>query len=235
MLRGNGKTDLFFDDNDFGTFLHYLKKYKGDTCTELFAYCLMNNHVHLLLRAENDKLSLFLKKVGVSYSSHFNRKYEHFGHVFQDRFKSECIDDEHYFICALRYIIRNPDEAGMRKWIDYKWSSASDYINESSIGITDTQFAFDMLGKKQGVIALFDAPLTRKLAEPVIRRRSITDADALKIISTSAESLNYDFRNNIPIELRSEFIKRVLHSGVTVRQFERIADISRGVIQKNNK
>ena len=113
MLRGINRQNIFYDVNDYETFLMSLRKLthpedekhlpKPPLC-DVYAYCLMPNHVHLLLREKSEGLAVVMKSLGVAYAWHYNKKYQHLGPVFQDRFRSEPVNDNAYFFTLLRYI-----------------------------------------------------------------------------------------------------------------------------------
>ena len=145
MLRGINRQDIFEDEGDYQQMLSILRDLV-DRCDEhkvqlpplctFYAYCLMSNHVHLLIQEREEKISDVVKIIGVTYAHYFNKKYERNGHLFQDRFRSEPVDSIGYFVTLLRYIHQNPLKAGMVEKIeDYPWSSWREYITESS---TDT-------------------------------------------------------------------------------------------------
>ncbi|MGI5879834.1 MAG: transposase [Syntrophomonadaceae bacterium] len=123
IIRGINRQNIFEDDEDRIRFLETLDRYKEETGCELYAYCLMSNHVHLLVKENDDGLSSFMKRVNGSYAYWYNWKYDHVGHLFQDRFKSEPVDDDTYFLTVIRYIHRNPLTAGMTDGLEYAWSS----------------------------------------------------------------------------------------------------------------
>ena len=104
----------------------------------------MGNHVHLLLKDAVQQLDLIMKKIACSYAWYFNWKYERVGHLFQDRFKSEPVEDDRYYLTVLRYIHQNPHKAGIAATDDYKWSSYSEYTGKTEIA--DTEFALKLLG-----------------------------------------------------------------------------------------
>jgi REP element-mobilizing transposase RayT len=84
----------------------------------------MDNHVHLLINEGDDEIGKIMKRINISYSYYFNKKYGRIGHLFQDRFKSEGIDSDAYLLSVVRYIHNNPVKAGLVKNIEeYKWSS----------------------------------------------------------------------------------------------------------------
>lgn len=128
MIRGNEKKNIFLDDEDREKFIYTLRNKKQDTGFELYAYCLMNNHVHLLINEKNSCISKVMKCINISYAVYFNIKYGRVGHLFQDRFKSEIVDIESYLLNVVRYIHNNPVKSGVIQGpADYIWSSYSYY------------------------------------------------------------------------------------------------------------
>lgn len=126
MLRGMDRRALFTDDEDCERFIETLKRVKELSKFQLFSYCLMGNHVHLLLREGEEPLELVFKRLGVSYVYYYNWKYQLQGHLFQDRFRSEPVDDDAYFMDVLRYICQNPIKAGLSENVtDYPWVRCS--------------------------------------------------------------------------------------------------------------
>ena len=93
MLRGIGKQNIFEDDLDKQKFMMLLTEVKQKSQFSLYAYCLMNNHVHLLLKIGKDPLEIIIKRLGSNYAYWYNTRYERVGHLFQDRFKSEPVED----------------------------------------------------------------------------------------------------------------------------------------------
>jgi len=108
MLRGINQQIIFEDEEDSEKFIETLKTYKAISGYKIFAYCLMGNHCHLLLKVEKEDLVLIFKRIAGSYVYWYNWKYYRRGHLFQDRFKSEPVEDDVYFLTVLRYIHQNP-------------------------------------------------------------------------------------------------------------------------------
>ncbi len=124
--------ELFLDEEDKNRFLETLLRFKESNNYELYAYCLMRNHVHLLIKEVEDTIQRLMKRIGVSYVYYFNQKYNRVGHLFQDRYKSEVIDSEQYFLGCSRYIHNNPVAAGLVRFPEeYHWSSYSYYLAAS--------------------------------------------------------------------------------------------------------
>lgn len=132
--RGNHRNNLFRDEGDFKEYIDlmcfYLKKL-GDTPYEVICYCLMDNHVHLLVRMSTRPLSDFMRMVNLGYARYFNEKYNYIGHLFQDRFFAELITQDRQLLEASRYIHLNPVRAQMVVMpLDYPWSSYGVFIGK---------------------------------------------------------------------------------------------------------
>ena len=150
MMRGVNKLLIFVNDADKMRFLDILTTCKEISGFELYAYCLMGNHVHLLIGVKDEPLEKIVKRINNRYVYWFNLAHDRVGHMFQDRFKSEPVDDDNYFLTVLRYILQNPVKAGFcRKLSDYEWSSYADYKAENKTGITDTSFALEIASRKE--------------------------------------------------------------------------------------
>lgn len=122
--RGNGRQPVFFKDGDYLAFLKALGDLKERKPLALYGYCLMPNHIHLLLRPEGATVSRIVQSLLVSHTQRFHRHRGTCGHVWQGRFKSPVIQDDDHLLCVLRYIEANPLRAGMVKRAeDYRWSS----------------------------------------------------------------------------------------------------------------
>jgi len=134
MLRGVNRDALFLEPADYERFLLALGQVRADSGCRLLAYCLMTNHVHLVLRATEEPIGAVVKRLGVRYSGWFNRKYGRVGHLFQDRFRSQAVEDDSYFVALIRYVWNNPVEAGLvERPEQYLWSSRRLVGNQSSI------------------------------------------------------------------------------------------------------
>jgi len=146
IFRGINRQDIFINYNDYQKMKSILLKVKGETATEIYAYCLMKNHVHLFLKEEEPgDVSKVMSKILSSYAGWFNRKYERTGHLFESRYKSEPVEDEAYYFALIRYIHLNPVKAGIVKKPDeYPYSSYAEYIFEPIL--TDTNMLFEITG-----------------------------------------------------------------------------------------
>lgn len=117
--------------------LKHLEKYD----VKIYAYCIMSNHIHIIIRSELNILSLFMAKVLAEYAAYYNYKHERNGHVFQNRFGSECIETPQYFWNCVRYIHMNPVKAQMAKDVcSYKFSSMKEFQQEKAVVIHESIF-----------------------------------------------------------------------------------------------
>lgn len=126
--RGNQKQLIFLEKVDYERFLLILKHYKKKYKFKLFAYCLMPNHIHLIIEVNKaDELAKIMQGVTQVYTLWFNKKYKKVGHLWQGRFKSMIIQKDKYLIDCLTYIELNPIRANLVSFPkDYPWSSCKE-------------------------------------------------------------------------------------------------------------
>jgi REP element-mobilizing transposase RayT len=128
LSRGNERKDIFLDDKDRRTFLSVIGEMSERFEINLFAYVLMTNHYHLLIRTQHANLSKAMQWLGVTYTRRFNNRHSRSGHLFEGRFKSIIVQNDAYMMQLSCYIHRNPQRAGIVKRLaDYMWSSYRAY------------------------------------------------------------------------------------------------------------
>lgn len=129
MLRGINRQQIFEDTEDYYKFLAILKEYKAISRYDIYAYCLMGNHIHLLLREGAESLEQVFKRICGKFVYWYNAKYQRSGHLFQDRFKSEPVDTQEYLLTVIRYIHQNPVKAKLCRHVSqYAYSSYTAYL-----------------------------------------------------------------------------------------------------------
>ena len=122
--RGNARSDIFRDDADRRLFLSVLDRVVSRFQLRLYAYCLMDNHYHLLLETPEANLSKAMRQLNGVYTQAFNRRHGKVGHVLQGRFKAILVDRDSYLLELCRYVVLNPVRAKLtRKPGTYRWSS----------------------------------------------------------------------------------------------------------------
>lgn len=232
MLRGINRQQIFFDEEDYLTFIHLLEYYKPICGYKIYAFCLMGNHIHILLGTEQASLESIFKRIGSAYVFWYNLKYARTGHLFQDRFKSEPVDSQQYFLTVLRYILQNPVKAGICSLPqDYKYSSARTYLS-SGRGITDTDFALSLLNQSSLQMFILAPNDDSCLEIDESPRRGLTDASAEKLIIKEFGTLFPLKDANSDRCALNQSIPTLLSKGISIRQLSRITGISKKVIER---
>lgn len=149
MTRGNNKNSVFRLDIDYLFYLDLIKKYKQNLPFSLYHYCLMPNHVHMLIKTnKNSNFSLFMKKLNLSYFHYYRKQYGWTGHFWQDRFKTQPVGKDEYFIQCGKYIELNPLRANLvNSPEDYHYSSYKHYVLGKSDGLITDDFFYENMGK----------------------------------------------------------------------------------------
>lgn len=133
IFKGIDSQNIFYDNQDRKFFLKQISITKNEFNYNVYAYCLMVNHVHLVIKCDDMFLSQAMKSLLVRYVHYFNKKYKRTGSLMQSRFKSKNVEYEKYFLDLCRYVHRNPEKAGISLTQNYEWSSYKEYIGEANI------------------------------------------------------------------------------------------------------
>lgn len=253
MLRGVNRQDLFHDDDDRYKFIDALMQIVMPTddngnpvesyCT-IFAWCLMSNHIHLLIQEKTEPIGDTIKRVTVSYAYYYNRKYGRESTLFHDRFRSEPCNDYAYFWRLIRYIHRNPVKAGIATRVeDYNWSSWHEYINDDpvyfpvcAINILQRQMAKysntmeELVEFVNDIVDDEETIFVEMPAHPQYSR--LIDDEVVDIIRrqtghndpSSFQQLDRETQNNLLVSLKKQ--------GASIKQLQRITGIGRNIIQR---
>jgi REP element-mobilizing transposase RayT len=150
ICRGNNRQSIFKDDRDRRRYLDKLLYYCELKEVSLLCYCLLSNHIHLLLETPQGNLSRLMQPFQTSYTVYFNRRHHRSGHVFEQRYKAFLIDRDNYLLQVSRYIHRNAVGAKLvQRPQDYEWSSYSAYVNGRRIRGLTTSPVLEQLGGNQ--------------------------------------------------------------------------------------
>ncbi|CQR72134.1 Transposase IS200 like protein [Sporomusa ovata DSM 2662] len=225
VFRGINRQHLFEEESDFLYFIESLKQLKTEMLFELHAYCLMSNHVHLLMREKQiGDISVIMKRLLTKYVMYFNRKYERSGALIASRYKSVPVEIDEYFVPLMCYIHQNPIRAGIvKKPEEYRFSSYNDYVQGGNL--TDTSFSLKMLGRDEWLRLHqiirnddFDVSGKKNLSEEEIRRRILQCTEG---------------REPHDKPERDALIRRLKEKEcLSIRQIERATGISPGVVAK---
>lgn len=227
MVRGNGKQILFEDEADHEHYLHKLYFCFKEEGVVLLAWCLMDNHAHLLIRDESGSLPTAMARLNGSFATYYNDKYGHVGHVFQDRYRCEPIESQRYLLEVVRYIHNNPEDAGVCRTEDYRWSSYSEYMG--SPRYANTNLILGLLGSR----ANFKAFCHEK-TDASLRLRFTNDLSTEALLEIAKEvtgSVDPTMVAALPRKERDSCLSRLRNVGFSLRQIERLTGIAKGTIQ----
>ena len=228
LFRGVNQQNIFEEAVDFNKLKETVALVKEDLDFKIYAYCLMSNHVHIVLKEKKlGDISLIMKRILTKYARWYNIKYDRSGALIANRYKSVPVEIDEYFLNLIRYIHQNPIKAGIvNKCEDYSYSSYKEYVKEKEI--TDTDFLMEMISQKEFVEYHQEI---EKMDFRVTDSKKKTDEDIWVYLKKnysidnpkSVSKLPKVDRDNILTELKKEF---------PIRQLQRVTGISRGVITK---
>ena len=227
IVRGIGKQILFEDREDYLFFLSILRRFSTETSVSVLAYCLMENHVHILVCDEQKNTPLLMKKLGVSYSQYFNRKYERSGHLFQDRYLSEPVEEDAYFLAVFRYILKNPQKAGICPAGAYEWSSYTEYAKPGSF--TDTTLLQELIGDRAQLDQFLAEGEDEECLEYTPSRRD--DEWAIQTINKLLGMTSGTALQALSKTERNAALRKLKSAGLSLRQIERLTGINRNIVQ----
>jgi REP element-mobilizing transposase RayT len=247
MLRGNERKDIFIDKQDKKKFIKTVIQKKADKAFKLYAYCIMDNHVHLVIKEQKEPISRIVKKITTSYAYYFNNKYKRVGHLFQDRYKSETIEDEPYLLSVIRYIHNNPEKAGISKKEQYKWSSYPNYIEVLNHHIEipeikevleifslDTKKALKEFINYSNKYEEKDFLEMKKIIEPEINEENVGEYIDEYLKSRSLKKENLKKRENV--EERENLVQQLLRkSNFSRRKIAILIGVNRETVRKVSK
>ena len=228
MLRGADRRIIFSDDEDCTKFIETVARAKEISGFQLYAYCLMGNHVHMLLREGAEPLEKIFKRIGTSYVYYYNRKYDLYGHLFQDRFRSEQVDGDAYFESLLRYIFQNPMKAGLcEDPRDYPWLKISGIHTDPLLD--GTAELTDLSGER--LLQFVSSPGGEGHLEYEAPKR-LSDRDAIGILCGKCRCRYVQEIGSWDDVRKAAAIKTGYANGISIRQLSRITGISKAVIER---
>ncbi len=228
VFRGVNKQHIFEEEADYLKMIHILHELKAELYFEIYSYCFMSNHVHLLLKEKSaGEISQIMKRLLTKYAMYFNKKYQRTGALIANRYKSQPVEFDEYLLSVIRYIHQNPIKAGIvNKIEDYRWNSYNEYVDGKK-NIIDTDFVLQLISRKEfkqfhqdTELDVFLVSDKLKITDEAIRRAIIKER---KIEPQQISTFDRATRNALLHELKEKY---------SIRQLERVTGISRGIIAK---
>ena len=150
IVRGNHREKTFLNARDYDACLERVGRYRKRFGVTVYAYCLMSNHVHLLVESGSAPLSRFTQGLQQSYTQYFNRKHGKVGHLFQGRYKAIVCDKDEYLLTLVRYIHLNPVRAKVvQRPEDYPYCGHRQYCGNGAREVLEPDRVLDMLGGRK--------------------------------------------------------------------------------------
>ena len=234
--RGTGKQLIFESDDDRWEFLELMRVCCREAGVTVIAWCLMGNHVHLVLADYEDAMSAAMQRLLLTYARRFNKRTGRSGHLFQNRFERRSLDTDRHLMAAIRNVHAHPQEAGIALVERYSWSSFAEYLRafdgDATMGFSDPSTVLELFGSTEGFIAYslempdgFD-PVIHDMDETEWERHAFADKMAKRL----GVSLN-ELKTVAPSQ-RDGIIFALHDGGYTVREIERYTGISKSTASR---
>lgn len=234
--RGTGKQLIFEGDEDRWEFLELMRECCREAGVTVIAWCLMGNHVDLVLSDYEDTMSAAMQRLLLTYARRFNKRTGRTGHLFQNRFDRRSLDTDRYLMAAIRYVHANPQEAGIALIERYPWSSFAEYLraydNDTTRGFSDPSCVLELFGSAEGFIAY--SLSTPDGGEPALGDMKETEWERHAFAGKMAKELGVPLRGvkAAPPAQRDTVIFGLHDAGFTVREIERYTGISKSTVSR---
>jgi len=230
---------MFQDNDDFQRFLQTLEYYKGQIGIRVYGWCLMTDHVHLLIKRGTEDISDTMKRLEVSYARYYKFKYRTVGRLFQGRYKSEKVENDVYLLRVLRFIHKNPVKAGaVTKPEKYPWSSCAGYYFGRSFPPTllNAEAILKMFSNSKSTRREMFVNFSEEQSEnddclEDKKRIRLSDEEVTNEILKKIEGYKIAKIKKMPKDERIRMLGEIKNiEGATQRQLARIIGISQGQI-----
>ncbi len=230
IQRGTNQQAIFRDDSDRRHFLRLLKTIVDTTDSTIYAWVLMGNHVHLLIKQDLAILSNAMQWLFSTYVLYFNKRYERRGTLLQGRFTSVPIASEEQFLATVRYIHQNPLKAGMSSSCNYHWSSFKEYSERP--WIVDTALLHELIGGSH-MLAIFHSQETTSADAGIA---SLPDeahtGDVGVMVANLLSELNANSLSDLGKAGKKELVCELRAQGVPVTLIGQVTGISKSTIYR---
>ena len=229
VYRGVNKQQIFEDEDDYGKFLTVLHKYQSICGYKIIAYCLMSNHIHLLIKPGKIPLARIFQRVIPSFVYWYNKKYERVGNLFQSRFRSSAVNNISQLLTVIRYIHQNPikaaicDHPSQYRYSSYKKYFDDDLIDDSFVRSEVSAEFFNSFNCAENDDQCMDID---------DERPRMKDERATNIMQRLSGCSNVTEFQQLDVKSRNEVLYDMWMAGISMSQANRVTGVSYGVIRK---
>lgn len=241
VTKGDGGQIIFESNANRARYLEMLDVALNENKVKLHAFCLMSNHIHLLVEDREDELGAFMKRLNETYARYFGKMTGRVGHVFQGRYWSEPVEDNARFLAVLRYIHANPEAAGICRVQDYPWSSYQAYVlsgakkgsgekrgAKSAASFVETELALSLLGGVEAFecFSASGACSARPFQGSKLSKHLTFD----ELLNVAFRLLGRDVLNSLKAmepSVRAPYFIQLLQAGFTASEIARVTGIGR--------
>lgn len=237
--RGTGKRLIFEGDEDRWEFLELMRECCRDACVTVVAWCLMNDHVDLVLSDYEDTMSAAMQRLLLTYARRFNKRTGRSGHLFQNRFDRRSLDTDWQVMEAIRSVHADPQEVGVSLIERYPWSSFAEHLRaydndaaDATRGFSDPSCVLELFGSTEGFIAY--SLSTPDGGEPALCDMKETEWERHAFADKLAKGLGVSLHGvkAAPLAQRNTVIVGLHDAGFTVRQIERYTGIGKSTVSR---
>ena len=235
MIRGINRQNIFEEDEDRLCFMKILDHCKEISGFKLYAFVLMSNHVHLLIEPSGEALNVVFTRIETRYAMWFNRKYQRTGYLFQNRFQSEAVETEQYFMTVLRYILQNPMKAGMENRPgSYRWSSYLAY-EKGKGAVTDIQYALGLFGSREILLEYIGQSNVDSVMDEEDFDRLLQDKQIREKMLQITKCASASAFQQLEWSLQKKYAAQMYLSGLSLGQISRFTGMAKTTVYKAAK
>lgn len=236
IIRSVNQQLIFEESEDYHKFLLILSDAKSKYEISIYAYCIMDNHVHLLIQSTPEHLAPFFNSLLTRFVRWYNNKYERSGHLFQGRFHSKVVESDTYFINTLIYIHNNPVKAGACRFpSEYAWSSFNAYYGAKN-PLIDLALPLKIAGSKDSMQHIFAlnavSPQDKLMQQQFFEeeheepRHRVNEEDMISKFKELTNLISSFEIINLPKAERNEIVRTLVRNHFTYNQISRLLGIS---------
>ena len=237
--RGTGGHILFEDNADRLTLLEMLSQELDRYNCELYAFCLMGNHFHLVLHPKTERLHQFMGTFQSRYAKYFNRRHDRQGHLFQGRYGSTAIMSDEHLMTVVRYVHLNPIEEKLSCSCEYRWSSYREYLRDEPDGhasrgnrIVNTRFVLSVFGGQQAFRTFHEHGIVEKQRNTSFAQCSLEDVEAVERIKLALGTDVFKIIASTDKRERNRLLRKMKQLGFSCNRIARLTGLGKSIVRR---